>query len=98
VLRRLAERPEAATQLHRTVWTNVVSHNESDSQQRTKSEISISKGWVQGVALVLVFGFFVMGVLAYRTYTESMPLPEKVVGEDAPGVRLDRRARRIPRP
>ena len=50
-------------------------------QGEKRSEISISKGWVQGVALVLVFGFFVMGVLAYRTYTDSMPLPERVVSE-----------------
>ncbi|HTM85026.1 MAG TPA: nitric-oxide reductase large subunit, partial [Mycobacterium sp.] len=41
----------------------------------------IGKGWVQAVALVMVFGFFVMGILAYRTYTASMPLPEKVVSE-----------------
>lgn len=39
----------------------------------------IGKGWVQGVALVMIFGFFVMGILAYRTYTASMPMPEKVV-------------------
>lgn len=53
-----------------------------DTSQRGRSEIAISKGWVQGVALVLVFGFFVMGVLAYRTYTDSMPLPQQVVDED----------------
>jgi len=39
----------------------------------------ISKGWVQGVAIVMIFGFFVMGILAYRTYTASMPQPDKVV-------------------
>lgn len=55
---------------------------EKSDQKRTGSEIAISKGWVQGVALVLVFGFFVMGVLAYRTYTHSMPLPQQVVSED----------------
>ncbi len=38
----------------------------------------IGKGWVQGVALVMIFGFFVMGILTYRTYTASMPLPDKV--------------------
>ena len=27
----------------------------------------------------MLFGFFVMGILAYRTYTASMPLPDKVV-------------------
>ncbi|MFZ1286930.1 MAG: cbb3-type cytochrome c oxidase subunit I [Candidatus Phosphoribacter sp.] len=51
-------------------------------QQSSKAEIAISKGWVQGVALVLLFGFLVMGILAYRTYTDSMPLPTKVVSTD----------------
>lgn len=41
----------------------------------------VGKGWVQGIALVLIFGFFVMGILAYRTYTASMPVPDKVVTE-----------------
>lgn len=59
-----------------------MSLTDKSSLLRSKSEISISKGWVQGVALVLVFGFFVMGVLAYRTYTDSMPLPQQVVSED----------------
>ncbi|MGH3966623.1 MAG: nitric-oxide reductase large subunit, partial [Mycobacterium sp.] len=44
----------------------------------------IGKGWVQGVALVMIFGFLVMGILAYRTYTASMPLPNKVVSESGP--------------
>ncbi|MEO5744275.1 MAG: nitric-oxide reductase large subunit, partial [Terracoccus sp.] len=39
----------------------------------------IGKGWVQAVAIVMLFGFFVMGILAYRTYTDSMPQPAKVV-------------------
>ncbi|GAB3815239.1 cbb3-type cytochrome c oxidase subunit I [Tessaracoccus terricola] len=46
-----------------------------------RAELSISKGWVQGVALVLVFGFFVMGFLAYRTYSDSMPQPQQVTSE-----------------
>src|SRR6185312_9204307 len=41
----------------------------------------VSKGWAQGVALVMIFGFLVMGILAYRTYTSSMPLPATVVSE-----------------
>ncbi|BBY09450.1 nitric oxide reductase [Mycobacterium marseillense] len=41
----------------------------------------IGKGWAQGVALVMIFGFLVMGILVYRTYTASMPLPAKVVSE-----------------
>jgi nitric oxide reductase subunit B len=44
-----------------------------------RAELNLSKGWIQGIALVMVFGFFVMGLLALRTYTDSMPLPENVV-------------------
>ena len=49
--------------------------------QAATSEPLIGKGWVQGVALVMIFGFLVMGILVYRTYTASMPLPDKVVSE-----------------
>jgi nitric oxide reductase subunit B len=49
-------------------------------------ELNLSKGWVQGIALVMVFGFFVMGMLAVRTYTDSMPLPERVTGPDGQSV------------
>jgi nitric oxide reductase subunit B len=45
------------------------------------SERLVGKGWIQGVALVMIFGFFVMGILVYRTYTASMPMPDKVVSE-----------------
>ncbi|TDH48044.1 nitric-oxide reductase large subunit [Mycobacterium talmoniae] len=41
----------------------------------------VSRGWVQGVALVMIFGFTVMGILAYRTYNASMPMPQKVVSQ-----------------
>jgi nitric oxide reductase subunit B len=34
----------------------------------------------------MVFGFFVMGMLAVRTYTDSMPLPERVTGPDGQSV------------
>jgi nitric oxide reductase subunit B len=43
----------------------------------------VSKGWVQGVLLVVLFGFFVMGLLAYRTYQAKPPTPQRVV--DAQG-------------
>nr|BFE79309.1 hypothetical protein GCM10020093_019100 [Planobispora longispora] len=46
-----------------------------------RSERLIAKGWIQGVALVMIFGFFVMGFLAVRTYTDAMPQPERVVDE-----------------
>ena len=47
-----------------------------------RAELTLSKGWVQGIALVMVFGFFVMGTLALRTYSDSMPLPQRVTGPD----------------
>lgn len=47
-----------------------------------RTEMMASKGWIQGVALVMLFGFFVMGMLALRTYTDAMPLPERVVDEN----------------
>src|ERR1051325_1604183 len=39
----------------------------------------ISRGWVQAVILVVLFGFFVLGLLAYRTYQAKPPIPERVV-------------------
>ena len=39
----------------------------------------VSKAWVQAVAVVMLFGFFVLGLLAYRTYTSEAPIPAKVV-------------------
>ncbi len=47
-----------------------------------RSELLVSKVWVQGVALVLIFGFCVMGILALRTYTDSMPQPSQTVTEN----------------
>ena len=41
----------------------------------------VSKGWVQAVALVALFGFFVLGLLAYRTYRAKPPTPQRVVDE-----------------
>ncbi len=49
---------------------------------RQRNEFLVSKGWVQGVALVMIFGFFVMGFLAVRTYTDGMPQPTTVVAAD----------------
>ncbi|AGC61057.1 nitric-oxide reductase subunit B [Mycobacterium liflandii 128FXT] len=49
--------------------------------KRATSTPLVGRGWAQGVALVMIFGFLVMGILVYRTYTASMPLPVAVVGE-----------------
>ena len=43
-------------------------------------QLLISKAWLQAVAIVVVFGFFVLGLLAYRTYTDEPPIPRTVVG------------------
>ncbi len=54
--------------------------SQTTTPQRT--EFLVSKGWVQGVALVMIFGFFVMGFLAVRTYTDGMPQPKTVVTQN----------------
>ena len=56
----------------------------SPTEDSPSTQPMVGKGWVQAVALVLIFGFFVMGILAYRTYTASMPMPDKVVTELGP--------------
>jgi nitric oxide reductase subunit B len=44
-----------------------------------KRGLLVSKGWIQAIAIVFLFGFFVLGLLAYRTYTSEPPVPAKVV-------------------
>src|SRR5215211_4972827 len=44
-----------------------------------RRELLVSKGWLQAVALVVLFGFFVLGLLAYRAYSGQPPIPERVV-------------------
>jgi nitric oxide reductase subunit B len=44
-----------------------------------RRELLVSKGWVQAVALVVLFGFFVLGLLAYRAYSGQPPIPDRVV-------------------
>jgi nitric oxide reductase subunit B len=34
----------------------------------TKRGFLLTKSWIQAVILVFLFGFFVLGFLAYRTY------------------------------
>ena len=45
----------------------------------TKRGFLLAKGWIQAVLLVTLFGFFVLGFLAYKTYTGEPPIPGKVV-------------------
>jgi nitric oxide reductase subunit B len=42
----------------------------------------VSKVWVQVCALVVLFGFAVLGFLAFRTYETGPPIADKVVSQD----------------
>src|SRR5512133_298997 len=44
-----------------------------------RREFLISKGWIQAAVLVVLVGFFVLGLLAYRTYQAQPPVPARVV-------------------
>ncbi len=44
-----------------------------------RREFLISKVWLQAAVLVVLVGFFVLGLLAYRTYMEQPPVPDRVV-------------------
>ena len=44
-----------------------------------RREFLISKGWIQAAVLVVLVGFFVLGLLAYRTYQAQPPVPGRVV-------------------
>jgi nitric oxide reductase subunit B len=39
----------------------------------------LSKGWIQAVLLVVLTGFFILGLLAYRTYMAKPPVPRQVL-------------------
>jgi nitric oxide reductase subunit B len=53
----------------------------SGSGGASKRELLVSKAWLQAVAVVVLFGFFVLGLLAYRTYTGEAPIPAQVLDE-----------------
>ena len=55
-----------------------------------KRPLMISRGWIQAAAIVMLIGFFLMGVLTYYTYTEEPPIPDVV--KDAGGAVLFTRA------
>jgi len=51
----------------------------SRPQPLVKRNLLVSKAWIQAVAVVVLFGFFVLGFLAYRTYSDAAPIPGRVV-------------------
>ena len=44
-----------------------------------KRGLLISNGWIQGIVIVVLCGFLILGMLAYRTYTDEPPIPSQVV-------------------
>ena len=44
-----------------------------------RRELLVSRGWIQAAILVFLFGFTVLGILAWRTYTGEPPIPARVV-------------------
>ena len=44
-----------------------------------RRDLIVSKGWVQAGILVTLFGFTVLGWLAYRAHTAAPPIPARVV-------------------
>jgi nitric oxide reductase subunit B len=44
-----------------------------------KRALLVSRVWPQAVVVVMLFGFFVLGLLAYLTYTDAPPIPERVL-------------------
>ena len=45
-----------------------------------KRDLLISRGWIQAILIVGLCGFLLLGILAYRTYTDEPPIPSKVLG------------------
>src|SRR6478672_1783235 len=48
-----------------------------------KRPLMISRGWIQAAAIVLIIGFFIMGILTYYTYSDEPPIPEVVKSANA---------------
>jgi hypothetical protein len=44
-----------------------------------RRELLVSRGWLQASIIVFLFGFLVLGILAYRSYTADPPIPDRVV-------------------
>lgn len=47
-------------------------------QTNEKRPLMIANGWIQAAGIVLIIGFFIMGVLTYYTYNDEPPIPQTV--------------------
>ena len=45
-------------------------------EQAERRELLVSRTWMQAVILVILVGFFILGLLAYRQYMEHPPVPD----------------------
>jgi nitric oxide reductase subunit B len=50
-------------------------------QPNGRRELLVSRAWIQAVLLVVLCGFFILGLLAYRTYMAEPPVPVRVVDQ-----------------
>jgi nitric oxide reductase subunit B len=48
-------------------------------QEMERRGLLVSRGWVQASIIVFLIGFFILGLLAYRTYSADPPTPDRVV-------------------
>ena len=44
-----------------------------------KRALLVSRIWVQAVVVVFLFGFLILGLLAWQTYTGQPPIPARTV-------------------
>ncbi|HUJ31145.1 MAG TPA: cbb3-type cytochrome c oxidase subunit I [Candidatus Acidoferrum sp.] len=44
-----------------------------------RRSLLVSNGWLQAIVIVFLCGFLILGMLAYRTYTDEPPIPSQVV-------------------
>jgi nitric oxide reductase subunit B len=51
-------------------------------QTSERRPLMIANGWIQAAGIVLIIGFFIMGVLAYYTYSDEPPIPETINAPD----------------
>jgi len=47
--------------------------------QPARRGLLIATGWIQAVVIVVLCGFLILGILAYRTYTDEPPIAAQVV-------------------
>src|SRR5665809_120394 len=55
-------------------------------EESERRGLLISKVWVQASIVVFLLGFFVLGLLAYRTYSADPPIPHLFVQPSGPTV------------